>query len=175
MSRRTRALVASIVPLCGLALAAAALAAAPAGRIYVQNINLTAGAEHPRGDKTANGVMTLCINKSRGVIQFNFDSLNIAQQPTAGHIHKGAPGQSGPVVFPFAQPGLIDPSMGEVEWADTAPGNPALLAALLANPKAYYVNVHTKSFPNGAIRGQLGKWKLVGIDSQAAIECGVGT
>jgi hypothetical protein len=175
MSRRSRAVLASILLLCALAATAVALGSAAAGKVYVQDINLTAGAEHPHGDRTANGVITLCISKDRSVIQFNFDVLNIAQQPTAGHIHKGAPGQSGPVVFPFAQPGLIDPSMGEVEWADTAPANTSLITALLANPKGYYVNVHTKSFPNGAIRGQLGKWKLVGVDSQAALECGVGT
>jgi hypothetical protein len=175
MSRRSRAVLASIVLLCGLAATESAVAAASAAKVYVQDIDLTAGAEHPHGDKTANGAITLCISKERGVIQFNFDVLNISQQPTAGHIHKGAPGQAGPVVFPFAQPGLIDPSIGEVEWADTAPAKPSLIAALLANPQAYYVNVHTRSFPNGAIRGQLGKWKLVGVDSQAAIECGVGT
>jgi hypothetical protein len=174
MRRRSRAVAGSILLLCGLALASAALAGAPAGKIYVQTVNLTAGAEHPTGDKTANGVITVCINKERGSIDFNFDVLNIAQQPTAGHIHKGAAGQSGPVVFPFAQPGLIDPSTGEVEWADNAPAKPSLIAALLAGPKGYYVNVHTRSFPNGAIRGQLGKWKLVAVDSQGALECGAG-
>jgi CHRD domain len=173
MSRRS-CVVSGPILLCGLALAAAALAGTPAGKIYVQTVKLTAGAEHPTGDRTANGVITVCISKERGSIDFNFDVLNIAQQPTAGHIHKGAPGTSGPVVFPFAQPGLIDPSTGEVEWADNAPANPGLIAALLAGPKGYYVNVHTRSFPNGAIRGQMGNWKLVAVDSQAALECGVG-
>jgi hypothetical protein len=30
-----------------------------------------------------------------------------------------------------------------------------LLAAIEANPRAYYVNVHTMMFPGGEIRGQL--------------------
>ena len=30
-----------------------------------------------------------------------------------------------------------------------------LVAAILASPAGYYVNVHTTDFPNGAIRGQL--------------------
>ncbi|MBS1786273.1 MAG: CHRD domain-containing protein [Acidobacteria bacterium] len=28
---------------------------------------------------------------------------------------------------------------------------------IMKNPGNYYVNVHTAEFPNGAIRGQLGK------------------
>ncbi len=131
--------------------------------------------EKPHGEMDASGTITLCVYKSRGVIAFNFDDLTVNGQPTAGHIHKGAPGVSGPVVFPFGAPGLIDPSMGEVEWADTAPASPALIAALISKPTAYYVNVHTKLYKNGAIRGQLGHWKLMSVDAQGALECGVGT
>jgi len=33
--------------------------------------------------------------------------------------------------------------------------DPALLAAIVANPRLYYVNVHTPLFPGGEVRGQL--------------------
>ena len=33
--------------------------------------------------------------------------------------------------------------------------DPGLVAAIVADPEAYYVNVHNAPFPNGALRGQL--------------------
>ena len=157
-----------------LVLAAAAMSAS-SDRVYVQQIVLNGKNEKPHGEMDASGTITLCVDKSRNVIAFNFDELTVNGQPTGGHIHKGAPGVSGPVVFPFGAPGLIDPSTGEVEWADTAPAAPALIAALIAKPTAYYVNVHTEAYRTAAIRGQLGKWKLMNVDAQGALECGVGT
>ncbi len=157
-----------------LTLAATALSAA-SDRVYVQQIVLTGKNEKPHGELDASGTITLCLSKGRNVISFNFDELTVNGQPTAGHIHKGASGVSGPVVFPFGAPGLIDPSMGEVEWSDSAPASAALIAALIAKPNAYYVNVHTKMYKNGAIRGQLGRWKLMNADAQGALECGVGS
>jgi len=32
-----------------------------------------------------------------------------------------------------------------------------VLKEIMGNPSAYYVNVHTAEFPNGALRGQLTK------------------
>ena len=68
--------------------------------------------------------------------------------PTAGHIHKGAVGVSGPVVFPFASvatsPIVFDAVLDAAQEAD-------LMAGL------YYVNFHTPAFPAGEIRGQLVK------------------
>ncbi len=157
-----------------LVLAATALSAT-SGRVYVQQIVLNGKNEKPHGEMDASGTITLCAGKSRNVISFNFDELTVNGQPTGGHIREGAPGVSGPVVFPFAPPGLIDPSTGEVEWADTATAAPALIAALIAKPSAYHVNVHTKAYRTVAIRGQLGKWKLMNVDAQGALECGVGT
>ncbi len=177
MRRRfSRALPATLLALVvgSLVLAAAAMSAS-SERVYVQQIVLKGKNEKPHGEMDASGTVTLCLYKSRNVIAFNFDELTVNGQPTAGRVEKGAPGVSGPVAFAFGAPGLIDPSMGEVEWADTAPAAPALIAALVAKPTTYYVNVHTKLYKNGAIRGQLGHWKLMSVDAQGALECGVGT
>jgi hypothetical protein len=67
---------------------------------------------------------------------------------TMAHIHRGAAGVVGPVVVPFRAPTDGD-SAGCVEMRE------ALVARILANPQNFYVNVHNRPFPGGAVRGQL--------------------
>ncbi len=71
--------------------------------------------------------------------------------PVAAHIHKGAPGVSGSVVFSFNNPTFTNGFA-----SGTVTGAASDVADLLANPSSYYVNVHTVASPNGALRGQLG-------------------
>jgi hypothetical protein len=70
-------------------------------------------------------------------------------QPIAAHIHRGADGVAGPIVVMLPTP-TFNSSRGCMEI------DPALYNELAATPEAFYVNVHTGDFPNGAIRGQLG-------------------
>src|SRR5207244_4428522 len=72
-------------------------------------------------------------------------------QPLAAHIHKGSPSVSGSIVVPLTQPSSGDP--GASSGCVTAAAD--VLAAIRKNPSKYYVNVHTQSFPGGALRGQL--------------------
>ena len=66
--------------------------------------------------------------------------------PTAAHIHKGGAGVAGPIVVPLG---------GAYKAKGCAPASKSVVAAIEASPSAYYVNVHTAKYPNGAIRGQL--------------------
>jgi hypothetical protein len=66
---------------------------------------------------------------------------------TAAHIHTGAVGVNGGVLYP-----LTLTSIG-------AQGTQAITTADLANLEAgnFYVNAHTAANPGGEIRGQIGK------------------
>jgi CHRD domain len=79
-------------------------------------------------------------------------SWNKVAPLTAGHIHAGAAGVNGPVrvlFFGSALPGTLTLAHG------CATTDAATTAAIVANPAAFYVNLHNAQFPGGAVRGQL--------------------
>ena len=71
--------------------------------------------------------------------------------PTAAHIHEGGVDVAGPVVVPFSPPRGGN-SNGCVSNVDSA-----MVSRIVGNPSGFYVNVHTSDFPDGAVRGQLGR------------------
>jgi CHRD domain len=75
--------------------------------------------------------------------------------PAAAHVHKAKRNKNGPIVIPLTHPTSGDPGASS---ACVTP-DPALLAAIRKHPNRYYVNVHTGTFPDGAVRGQLKKSK----------------
>lgn len=113
------------------------------------SVSLTGAAETPRGDPDGAGKVTVCLNLRTNVISYRFGALRNIGAPTAAHIHQGAPGTAGPVIIPFSAP----PKSGA--WAGTITTTETAIAAIAANPRQYYVNVHTRAFAGGAVRGQL--------------------
>ena len=57
-----------------------------------------------------------------------------------------------PLVAPSAATGTSSACITAVEGGALTP---AELAGIVADPREYYVNVHTKAWPGGEIRGQL--------------------
>jgi CHRD domain len=120
------------------------------GNPQPQNPNITftatlSGAnEVPANASTATGTATLVFNNSTKM--FTVTVNHTVATPTAGHIHLGAAGVTGPPVFTFTT--LTSP-FTFTSVALTA----AQEADLMAN--LYYVNIHTGAFVNGEIRGQL--------------------
>ena len=76
-------------------------------------------------------------------------SAKTSDKPMAAHVHSGAAGTSGPPVITLMVTGDNDDECVAVE--------PDTLKAILAAPDTYYVNVHTATYPKGAVRGQLSK------------------
>lgn len=71
---------------------------------------------------------------------------------TAAHIHAGATGVNGPILFP-----LSETAAGSGVWvsAPDATMNEAQLASLRAGE--LYFNAHSSAFPAGEVRGQIGR------------------
>jgi hypothetical protein len=101
-------------------------------------------------EPNATGTAVLRIRRAAGLICYRLRVANVTLPTAAAHIHKGAAGTNGPVVVPFDAPGADGTSSGCATAAAT------LIDDILANRSGYYVNVHTKEHPAGAIRAQLG-------------------
>lgn len=100
--------------------------------------------EVPANPSTTTGTATLTFNTTTKV--FTITVTHNITTPTNGHIHKGAAGVSGAVVFPFSA--LTSPITYTSAALDAAQE-----ADLNAN--LYYVNIHTAAYAGGEIRGQL--------------------
>jgi CHRD domain len=123
-----------------------ALFAVLLGRNELDPETLHKGAGDPNGRGAANVTIdgtTVC---------FGITVADLNANPVAAHIHKGKRRQNGPIVVPLTPPATGDPgaSSGCVQNVDQDLAN-----AIQRHPKRYYVNVHTSTFPGGAIRGQL--------------------
>ena len=102
----------------------------------------------------AGGVAVVQINAETGEITYRVVAFNLPAEiggPTTGaHIHVQNPGSAtGGIVVHFERTEL---NTGLIAAGTTT--DLAVATAILANPAAYYVNVHTEKCPAGTIRGQ---------------------
>ena len=105
---------------------------------------LSGANEATPNSSTATGTGTLTFNTITKI--FTITVTHTIASPTAGHIHKGAVGISGPVVYPFSS--LVSP-ITITSAALTTEQEADLTAGL------FYVNLHSAAFPGGEIRGNL--------------------
>jgi predicted small lipoprotein YifL len=71
---------------------------------------------------------------------------------TAAHIHSGALGVSGPIIFP-----LSETAAGSGVWVSAADATLSDAQLALLRSGGLYFNAHSPAFPNGEIRGQIGR------------------
>src|SRR5687768_699627 len=116
--------------------------------LYSLAATLNGGNEVPSGDPDGFGYARVTINLDTAQLCYQVSVARI-DPATAMHIHEGPPGVAGPVVIP------LDPPTNDGLVSDCVTADPALLAAIVASPWNYYVNVHNATYPAGAVRGQL--------------------
>jgi hypothetical protein len=79
---------------------------------------------------------------------WRFSSLHGFSHATFAHIHLGSAGTAGNIVLPL--------STGQkFLHRGCVPTTAAVITAIERNPHGYYVNIHSRKYPNGAVRSQL--------------------
>lgn len=156
MRPRLITLVLLVAGLSALAIGSPAVAGpsgADEGTACVFTTQLRAENEVPTSSSTAFGHTQIKV-RNDGTIEYKTLINNPANESfVAGHIHQAPAGTPGPVVQTLF---FVGPNSDSVIIDSGEVSNPALGAAICADPSAYYVNYHTTVNPAGAIRGQLG-------------------
>jgi hypothetical protein len=121
---------------------------------------LSGANEVPPADPDGRGLAFVRTGRQRVCFAVGWTGIT---PPIFAHIHSGVAGTNGPVVVlfwdvpelvatgpPAELPATVSAAAGCVDDQDAA-----VLRDIRQQPGAYYVNVHTREFPAGAIRGQL--------------------
>lgn len=122
--------------------------------------------ETPPNASVATGEGTFMVNPDRSI---TYHVMATGLTATAAHIHVGAPGAAGGILFGLAP--------GPTMWVGTTP---AMTEAQYEQFQAggMYVNIHTSLFPAGEIRGQIineGESYGFGCDGGGATDCTLKT
>jgi hypothetical protein len=121
---------------------------------------LSGSEEVPPVSTGATGLATVTLNGEQTELAVTLEFSGLGSSPAAAHIHVGARGANGPIVFTLATAPLSSPVRRTLTAADLEPRpaqgirsfEDAVDAILSGNA---YVNVHSASNPGGEIRGQL--------------------
>jgi CHRD domain-containing protein len=156
--RRNRQILAFLAALA-LLLTMAVSASAADRRVGVLRLTLTGDQEATPtcappavcGDPDAVAQMILIVNPTRDTVCFLTKWSGIDGTVVAAHIHLAPVGVPGAVVVP-----LFSGTFKGTDMTRACVSANGLAAAILANPSAYYVNIHSTVYPAGAVRTQLG-------------------
>jgi hypothetical protein len=120
-------------------------------------VMLTGSQEVPPVATPASGMATLMVNPGTLQVQLmsmtfqNLTSNTLAVGGASGHLHRGAPGETGPILVPFPSCPI------GVTSGSCAPATFTVTQAVMDDILAFrsYVNLHTVNFPSGELRGNL--------------------
>ena len=143
----------------------AALALASCGGDYHDDVpfalsaTLTGVEQVPPVSTAGNGVGLVTVDPDGRTLTASVVVRNMVDGDV--HIHVGNPGTPGPVLFPLAK------AAGTSVWTTRMPLSELQFEALRSGN--YYFDVHSPSFPNGEIRGQI-VWAMPTPDQLAQME-----
>jgi serine/threonine protein kinase len=138
-------------------------AAASPSKTTSFTVPLASSAEVPPSiGSSSSGTAAITITGNRVCWDFTLTGID---KPNAAHIHRGGPSVTGPVVVPLG-------AGFKLKSCTTAPA--AAVAEILADPAGHYVNVHSVTYPDGAVRGQLGSSKTAAAGGTTQAQRAVG-
>jgi hypothetical protein len=105
--------------------------------------------EVPPNGSPASGTSVGTYDDVTNMFMMDTNASGFVANVTAAHIHIGAAGVSGPVVFPLSGATGSTTYTAHDMFVFTAQQEADFLAGL------YYVNIHSAQFPGGEVRGQL--------------------
>ena len=111
---------------------------------------LSSSQEVPTNASSATGNGLLSLDPATKKFSARITVSGIAA--TAAHIHSGAPGISGPVIFP-----LSETAAGSGVWVAAADATLSDAQLALLTSGSLYFNAHSAALPGGEIRGQIGR------------------
>ena len=128
--------------------------AAYAGRGGVASVPLNNGQETT--DAKFGGSGTFAWWLDGGDLCYEMTVRNLTASPLFAHIH-GVAGrtESAGIHITLLTPPSANSTVSDCISDGEGDASPGEIAAVAANPRNYYVNVHTPTFPGGEVRGQL--------------------
>ncbi|CAI5466317.1 unnamed protein product [Closterium sp. Yama58-4] len=130
--------------------------------------NDSEAARNAVGDKSGVVQMKLEYYKKEGELMWvdytvKASKLEGEMPPSKTHIHPGLKGQNNPMLLDLpckykqtnASEWLCQGTMWEDKWLSKE--EKAIFTKILKHPSAHYGNIHTKKYPDGAVRGQFSR------------------
>jgi hypothetical protein len=113
------------------------------------NVALTAHEEVPTNASAATGSVTVTLHPATGAVEVQGTFRGLSSIAIGAHIHGPAdPGQNAPIIVPLTP---ATETSGSV--AGSGPLSSDMVDAMETGKT--YVNIHTTTFPDGEIRGQI--------------------
>jgi Cu/Zn superoxide dismutase len=140
-----------VIAFCAAITVLAGLATVSSAATTTFKATMSGTQEKPKGEAKGTGTAVLTVKGSK--VCYVITVKKTGTVFGAGHIHAGKKGVAGPVFI-----NLFTTSKklkgGKLTGCSKAV-KPADIAKVKAAPTNYYVNIHNKEYPAGAIRGQL--------------------
>ena len=102
------------------------------------------------GDPDGSAKVTLRVNRVKQRVCYKIKYRKLEAQVTGAFLHKGSSGQIARPVFALFKGDIASPVHGCVHDV-----RKRIVRRLKRKPSQHYVDIDTRNFPNGAVRGQL--------------------